>query len=378
MKQNYIYSKCLLLLLFLTLVSCGTDDSNNYVAVPVDPEPPIAVSPVEVDLTKIPYAKLSEYKFFDGDMKNQTPSLDVIPYEPASSLFTDYAHKKRFVWLPKGTQATYNGDDNVYEFPVGTALVKTFYYENAAPNNTQKIIETRLLIRKADNWQAYTYIWNEDQTEAVLDVNNDGDFVPVTFTENGITKSTNYHIPSNLDCYTCHKLNPTNEPNGLKMIPIGPKPQNLNTDYIYSGTSQNQIAKWKSLGIIPDNSPIAGRSTVDWRDTSKSLELRARSYIDINCAHCHRTGGHCDYTNIRLNFSNTDMATVGLCMTPLFQVQDGPFVINAGNAENSEMVIRLSSDSPSLMMPIIGRSLVHEEGVQLIKDWINAMPPNCR
>lgn len=376
MKQNYISSKYLLLLLFFTFLSCGTDDNSNYIPVPT--EPPVAVSPVNVDLTQIPYGNLSQYHFFDGEMKNQNPSLDVIPYEPASSLFSDYAHKKRFIWLPKNTQATYNGDDNVYEFPVGTALVKTFYYDNVAPNNTTKIIETRLLIRKTDGWHAYDYVWNDTQTEATLETTGNGVFVPVTWSENGVSKTVDYKVPSQTDCITCHKLNPNHETNGERTIPIGPKPQNLNTNFNYNGTSMNQIAKWKSLGIIPQNTPTVGLSSVDWRDTSKSLELRARSYIDVNCAHCHRDGGHCDYTNIRLNFSNTDMSTVGLCMTPLFNVQGGPFVINGGNAERSEMFLRINSNEQDLMMPIVGRTIIHEEGVELIRQWINSMPANCR
>jgi len=372
MKQNYFACKCLPFLLFLTIISCGTDD-DAYV-----PIPPVAVSPVSVDLAKIPYTNLSEYNFFEGTVKDHNPSLDVIPYEPASALFTDYAHKKRFVWLPKGTQATYNGDDNTYEFPVGTALIKTFYYENAAPNNATRLIETRLLIRKSEGWEAYDYIWNDEQTEATLITSTNNISVPVTWTENGITKSINYNFPSKADCFTCHKLNSTQESQGEKMIPIGTKPQNLNTAFSYADGSMNQIQKWKNLGIIPANTPAVGLSTVDWRDTSKSLELRARSYIDINCAHCHRQGGHCDYTAPRFNFSNTDYSTFGLCMTPLFQVPNAPFVIYGGLAERSEMYARINTQSQSLMMPIIGRTIIHEEGVKLIEEWINSLPQNCR
>ena len=372
MKQIYYSSKLFLYFLLLTLFSCGTDDAadSGYI--------PIPVSPVVVDLTQVPYSNLSSYNFFTGEMKSQVPAPDVIPYEPASSLFSDYAHKKRFIWLPKGTQATYNGDDNVYEFPVGTALIKSFYYDNVQPNNTTKIIETRLLIRKSDGWKAYDYVWNEAQTEAVLETTGNGVFIPVTWLENGISKTTNYKVPSQTDCITCHKINPMHIENGEITIPIGPKPQNLNTDFNYSGTTMNQIQKWKQLGIIPQNAPAVASSTVNWSDSSNSLDKRARSYIDINCAHCHRDGGHCDYTNIRLNFSNTDMSTVGLCMTPLFNVQNGPFVINGGDASRSELFIRLSSTEQDLMMPIVGRTIVHEEAIELIKQWINSMPPNCR
>ena len=151
------------------------------------------------------------------------------------------------------------------------------------------------------------------------------------------------------------------------------------TDFNYGTSVMNQIEKWKIEGYLGnDTSTNIPRSTVDWTDTTKSLEDRARSYIDINCAHCHRVGGHCDYTNMRFNYSNTDLTTFGVCMIPLFNNVPGPFVINAGNANNSELIYRISSIQESEMMPIIGRSLVHEEGVQLVKDWINSLTINCR
>src|SRR6476469_7905959 len=106
---------------FLLFVSCaGDDDSDQYVP----------VSPVVLDVTQVPYDKLSDYKFFEGDLKNLQPAYKVLPYKPASELFSDYAHKKRFVWMPAGLNAVYNDADNVLEFPVGAVLIKTFYYDD--------------------------------------------------------------------------------------------------------------------------------------------------------------------------------------------------------------------------------------------------------
>ena len=364
MKKQYIFS-ILILFSIIAVLSCSKSDEEEYVA----------VSPVSVKLELVPYAKLSDYHFFDGEMKNQNPSLNVLPYEPASSLFADYAHKKRFVWLPTGTKAAYNGDDNILEFPVGSVLIKTFFYTNVLPSNTSKIIETRLLIRKLNGWKAYDYVWNEQQTEANLETTNDGVFVPVTFIENNVTRSITYKIPSQTECLTCHKINPNQT--GEITIPIGPKPQNLNTLFNYTTGSQNQLSKWRSVGFIGDDVPTTINSTIDYRDTSKSLEQRARSYIDINCAHCHRDGGHCDYTPQRFNFSNTNLNTFGVCLTPLFNIPDAPFVINGGDAEHSELMKRINTTEGELKMPIIGRNLIHEEGVQLMTQYINSLPKDC-
>ena len=112
MKKNKVFFTLIFFLSFtLCLVSCSNQD-NEYVP----------VSPVLVDLTQVPYAKLSDYKFFEGELKLQNPSLNVIPFEPASSLFTDYAHKKRFVWMPSNVKASYDGDDNVLNFPIASLL----------------------------------------------------------------------------------------------------------------------------------------------------------------------------------------------------------------------------------------------------------------
>ena len=348
MKKKY--ALLLTTLLVIILISCSKSDQEEYIDLPQ----------VSVNLATVPYPKLSDYHFFEGEIKAQNPTSGVIPYEPASSLFSDYAHKKRFIWLPSNTHATYNGDANVFEFPIGTAIIKTFYYDHVQPSNTTKRVETRLLIRKSTGWQAYTYVWKEDQTDA-----------------DGTTKNVNYAVPSQTECVTCHKINPNHT--GEITIPIGPKPQNLNTTFNYTSGAENQITKWKNLGILGNDVPALAsiHSTVDWKDTSKSLELRARSYIDINCAHCHRDGGHCDYTPQRFNFSNTNLSTFGVCLTPLFNVPNNPFVINGGDANHSELIYRISSTEASEMMPIIGRTLVHQEGGQLMKDWINSLPANC-
>ena len=374
MLKNY-----LLLFCFVLLSSACSQEDSGYVTLDAAKNGGSVSSPVKFDLTQVPFPKLSDYHFFVGELKNQTPAYAVLPYQPASSLFSDYAHKKRFVWLPKNTKASYNGDENVLEFPVGALLIKTFYYDNVQPANTTKIIETRLLIRKADGWKLYDYIWNEQQTEAYLDTDGNGVFVPVTWIENGSTKSTTYKIPSQTECVTCHKININQTANGEKETPIGPKPQNLNTLYNYGTTTKNQLEKWKQMGYINNTLPALSSiySTVDWRDTSKSLALRARSYIDMNCAHCHRVGGHCDYVPQRFNFSNTDTYTLGICLPPLFQVPDNPYVIHAGDADHSELIYRLNTNEGSEMMPIIGRTLIHDEGVQLVKDWINSMNTTC-
>jgi uncharacterized repeat protein (TIGR03806 family) len=363
-------------ILFL-LLSCNNDDSKqDYVDIPT--------SPVKVDLTQVPYPKLSDYHFFEGDMKNQIPSLNVIPYAPASSLFTDYAHKKRFVWMPIGVKATFNGDTNVLELPVGAALIKTFYYEKVQPSNTTRILETRIMIRKATGWIFANYVWNEAQTEAHLDLS--GSFVNISWKdESDIVKTTDYRIPSEVQCIICHKN--TQEVGGIPQtvhIPIGIKPQNLNFNYTYGTSSQNQLTKWIEQGYLENSFtlPTENNTTIDYNDTSKSLEKRARSYVDINCAHCHQNGKHCDYRPMRFAFSETGnvngLTNMGVCVDTQDMQDFAPAlskIVTPGNVNRSMLYHRLNTTNEAYRMPLHGRTVIHEEGLTLIGQWINSLPP---
>ncbi|WP_294733136.1 hypothetical protein [uncultured Flavobacterium sp.] len=351
-------------MLFTFLTSCGTDDEGNYTEIP-DP-----VSPVVVDLATVPYPKLSDYKFFDGDLKDMKPAYKVLPYDLNTPLFTDYAHKKRFVWMPENTKASYTADGQLLEFPTGAVLIKSFFYENVLPDNTTRIIETRILIKRASEWIFANYVWNDEQTEAYL--NLDGSFTDVSWMENGVQKDANYRIPSEVECLTCHKNNDS-------PIPIGTKPQNMNKMFNYEEGNVNQLSKWITEGYLTDNIPTTINSTVDWADTSLPLELRVRSYMDINCAHCHSEGAHCDYMPMRLAFTETSNPTnMGVCVEP-YEFINGSFthIISKKNTGRSAMYYRLSTTNESERMPMLGRSIVHEEGLQLFENWINDMNETC-
>ena len=373
-KKYYLLSTLIIITSISILISCSNHEEEQY----------IPLSPVVVDLSKVPYPKLSDYHFFEGEMKNLTPSLNVIPYEPASALFSDYAHKKRFVWIPVGEKATYNGDGNTLELPVGSAIIKTFYYDNVqnvTPVGATRIIETRIMIRKLTGWIFADYVWNNSQTEALLD--NMGSFTEVTWLENGTTKTANYRIPSEEQCIVCHKRREIVNGNETTFYtPIGIKPQNLNFNRNYGSESKNQLTKWIEQGYLENNFtfPTAANTTIDYNDTTKPLELRVRSYFDINCAHCHSNNRHCDYRPMRFAFNETanNHTNMGVCV----QTQDmqgfNPAlskIITPGNINRSMLYFRLNTVNPTYRMPLHGRTLIHEEGTQLIKEWINSLQP---
>lgn len=361
MKKLYFAALLLAVSLSVLLYSCGKDDGEEY--------EPIPVSPVVMDLAAVPYAKLSDYNFFEGELKNLQPVSGVLPYDLNSSLFTDYALKKRFVWMPSGQTAHYAADGEILDFPVGTVLIKNFYYDNTTPSGTTFIVETRLLIKKETGWITANYVWDGHNTEALL--NTTGGTQRVQWLQDGEERSLNYKIPSQAQCKECHAQNNI-------MMPIGTKPQNLFKTYAYADGSMNQLAKWKSAGYL-DTYPQQVVSTVNWQDTTQPLALRARSYLDINCAHCHTEGADCGYTPMDFAFGmTTNPDNLGICREPVdFVTGSEQYIVDGQDTSNSLMYWRMSTTIQSEMMPTLGRITVHEEGLQLIEDWINSLDNQC-
>jgi uncharacterized repeat protein (TIGR03806 family) len=349
----------------LLCTSCAKDD--NYIPVESEPE-----SPVVFDITQVPYQTLSEYNFFEGDMKNLSPVYGVLPYDLISPLFSDYAHKKRFIWMPNNVSASYVNDYSILNFPIGTVLIKNFYYENVIPSNETKIIETRLQIRKEEGWVFANYKWNDEQTQASFDLA--GSYVPLNFIENNQQRSVNYYVPSGPQCLTCHKSE-----NDIAQ-PIGVKPQNLNMSLSYTDGQANQLQKWKEVGYLSGDLPSNIQTVVKWDDVSQPLDLRVRSYLDINCAHCHEDSRHCDYRPIRFAFNKTSNFTnLGVCVEA-HEIFDPSltYIVNPGNSERSILAVRINSVEESLRMPLLARTLKHDEGVHLIEQWINSLTTICQ
>jgi uncharacterized repeat protein (TIGR03806 family) len=338
-------------------VSCSKDDYKE-------------TSPVVLDLTQVPYQKLSDYKFFEGELKNQIPAYGVLPYKPINELFTDYAQKKRFVWLPNDTKATYNGDGNVLELPVGAALVKSFYYTNVQPNNTTKIIETRVMIRKETEWIFAEYVWNEEQTEAFL-TDQRSEVALSWRDENSTLRNVTYKIPSSvLDCKRCHGLL-----NGDKN-PIGIKPQNLNSIFNYTDGAKKQLQKWIDFGYLEDNLPSDIVSVVDYKDTSKPIDLRVRSYFDANCSHCHVDGGEADHFALRFAFNQTDIIeNMGVNVrAEHFLAGYNGRIVQPNTISQSILHYRVNTETDNFyIMPPLGRTKKHDEGLALIEEWINSL-----
>jgi len=327
-------------------------------------------STVVFNLENMPFQTLSEYQLFMGELKNLEPGFGVTPYTLNSTLFTDYAKKKRFIWMPNNTKAAYISDDVPLNFPVGTILIKNFYYDNVLPNNETRIIETRLMIRKNEGWIFANYVWNSEQTEGSL--NMDGSFVDLQWQDVNEVKSLQYRIPAGPECHTCHKVIETSKP-------IGPKPRNLNLIYNYDNGAQNQLEKLVNLGYLENSLPDNIDTLPNYNDTNESLDSRVRAYLDVNCAHCHSEETHCAYRPMRFDFNDTQSPTnIGVCVDPDTDLGfDLSHIVEPNDARSSVLHFRLNSTEPSYRMPLLGRATIHTEGVQLIEAWINSLNNDC-
>ena len=333
----------------------------------------VASSEVNFNAALEPFITLSSYNFFAGNIKALSPNPGVLPYKPISSLFSDYALKKRFMWMPEGVKASYNGDGEPLDFPTGAVLIKNFYYENVLPSNTTQIIETRLLYKTDDGYKFAEYFWNDEQTDAFLDEVGDGGYKDISWLQDGEKRTVTYRMPAGSECFTCHKSNASN-------APIGLKPQSLNSDYNYPEATENQLSKLIAVGYLEDNLPEDIVTVIDYTDESQTIDLRVRSYLDINCGSCHQDEGHCNYRSMRFAFDENELLeNRGVCVDPddFFPELENQKIVKPGDPANSVLFARLSTNAQNRRMPLLGRNSIHLEGVSLLEEWILDLDDTC-
>ena len=311
--------------------------------------------------------KISDYNIYKDDPRKLITTSNYITYEIITPLFSDYAHKHRAIYIPENKEILYN-DQDVFEFPVGTIISKTFYY----PDNFNDIKEginlkeTRIMIHHDNGWVGLPYIWNDEQTEAFLEISGgikDASWID----DRGTVQSINYIIPNMNQCKGCHI-------NSGIFKPIGLNARQLNMKMEYDGMFENQLDKWQRIGVlekIPSNYHIP--KIAKWNDLSDNLNKRARAWLDVNCAHCHNKNGPANYTGLYLDYYQTDMKKIGINKTPVAAGRGSghlKYDIVPGYPDKSIMVYRFESTDPGIMMPELGRTMVHKEGLELIKQWI--------
>ena len=282
--------------------------------------------------------KLSDFRFFAGDR----PNARVTPYTLNTPLFSDYAEKDRFIYVPPGKIARYSGA-GLIDFPVGSALVKTFGYPG-------RRLETRVLLRRAAGWVALPYVWQGG--DAVL--KRGGTRLDAAVHGQPIS----YAVPNQNQCKECHQ-------SAGALQPIGPKARNL-PPALLAG-----LVKAGLLDRAPD-----GPQLPRWDDAAAPIEGRARAYLDVNCGHCHSRDGAASNSGLFLTWEEADPVARGIGKRPVAAGRGSgglEVAIAPGDPDASILLYRMASLEPGVAMPELGRATVHAEGVALIRTYIAEM-----
>ncbi|MDX9751343.1 MAG: hypothetical protein RBT71_09720 [Flavobacteriales bacterium] len=349
------------------LVTCRKDPDETVPPGPGTPAPP--ASPVNFDPANGPHELLSTYNFYQGTLAQLQPVAGVLPYALIDPLFTDHALKQRHVWMPDSVKAAWNGNGGLLDFPDGAVLLKTFYYDQVQPGNVRRLIETRMMYRWGGEWHFANYVWNDEQTDAVADLG--GSNTPVEWTgTDGLLHQVDYRIPAEAECGACHKEHGEH-------APVGPRPRNMARPYTYADGVAQQLDKWAAEGLLEPGHPPAV-PMVDWQDGDAPLQDRVRAYLDINCGHCHSASGYCNYRPMRFAWEETtDPANLGICVEPHEHIDGQTHIVAPTRADRSMMYYRLNTNEISQRMPLLGRSVLHTEALEMIEDWIDQLTPPC-
>ncbi|HEX3134167.1 MAG TPA: PQQ-dependent sugar dehydrogenase [Planctomycetota bacterium] len=247
----------------------------------MDYRPPVSGIAMPAGVTGSLPATLSATGVFSTP-SSLTVKPGVVPYTVNSPLWSDNASKLRWVALPGTGKIGFNATGE-FTWPGGTVLVKHFEIAKAAGGTRR--LETRLLVLDAAGTNGYgvTYKWRADNSDADLVVAGGADEVL-----SDVSGGQTWRYPSRDQCLVCHTA--------TAGFVLGPKTRQLNGAFTYpTGRSDNQLRTWNYLqmfGTRIDESAISGlRRTVPLTDTAASVETRVRSYLDSNCAQCHRPGG---------------------------------------------------------------------------------------
>jgi len=306
-----------------------------------------------------PPALLSQTGCFETDAS--TPVAALVPFEPSAQLYSDGAAKRRWLALPDGaTIAT--AADGAFQFPPGSVLVKEFAVGGAR-------VETRFLVRQSDGgrWAGYSYQWRADQTDAEL-VGINGATAPVA------EGAQTWTFPGRAQCHQCHT--------SVAGTTLGTELAQLNHPIAYpaTGRTANQLETLWSLGMldVPAGGPSARLlpSLASIADQTRTVEDRARGYLHINCANCHRPAGP-TFTPLDLRFQ-TALRDAGICdQLPTIddlasQIPSNPRIFAPGAPTRSVLWHRLTTTEGAIRMPPIARTLTDATASTVITDWITS------
>lgn len=313
-------------------------------------------------------ATLSETRLFT-DIADLSPSPGLLPYEPNVPFWSDHAVKRRWMIIPDGTSHITWSRDGSWTFPTGTIWVKHFDMEMTRGNpTTKRRLETRLIVKNSSGTYGVSYRWNEAQTEATL-VGDGGVDFDLTISDNGTPRTQRWHIPSRAECLVCHT------PQAGYALSFNTR--QLNRNHTINGFTGNQLDLFNDSGIFSNaiERPNVLPRHLRADETTYPVEARVRSYLDVNCAYCHKSGGTAP--------TGWDgRASLTLDQTGLL---NGIPVSNGGSSENKLVVPgdlahsivynRVAVANGFTRMPPLASNETDPAGIALLTEWITQALP---
>lgn len=312
---------------------------------------PVAVPPPG---SSVGVDRLSQLGLFDGELAALQPRAGVVPYDVNVALYADGADKRRFFVVPPG--AALGATDDRLAVPVGTYFVKNFFYllDERDPSAGRKLIETRILVEQAHgSLLASTYVWNDAQTDAIVSGGN-VDVQAHWIDASGAARAGFFHVPGVSQCQDCH-ANRT----------LGIRDRQLDKG--------NQLSDLVAMGVI-DAQPPAGLTLVD-PFGSASLDARARSYLDANCAHCHAPGASAGFTSVYWDYEHTAADQLPTCRAAKASVGGASRVLVPGDPAHSSFLTRMRSSDPWARMPQGPVHVPDAAAIAMLSQWVDAMTP---
>jgi uncharacterized repeat protein (TIGR03806 family) len=297
--------------------------------------------------------RLSETGLF-ADVARDEPAAGVVPFEVNATQWNDGATAERFIGVPGTSAVSWN--DNKLVFPKGSVLTRTFRLGGTP-------VETQLLYYDGRRWNGYSYRWNAERTDAAL-VPASGataSFSVADAAAPGGKREQAWQYPSRAQCATCH--------NSFADFTLAYNAMQLARQ---AGDS-DQLDRLRAIGLFPARAPKPDKPLSDPYATTGDVDARARSYLHVNCSHCHRFGGGGSaLIDLRYDIPPKDRHTVG--QRPnlgTFDLADAQ-IVAPGRPSSSVMLYRMSKTGRG-RMPHIGSQVVDHDGVLLIEQWIRRM-----
>ena len=314
---------------------------------------------------KIP-TKLSLTGLFSNTAK-LSPNPGLIAYDVNVPLWSDGATKARWIGIPDKTQITVKPDGTLL-LPVGSVIVKQFNLDTGAKTPTR--VSTRVLVHEKQGWSGYTYRWNTAQTDADLAYDGGTQVYKVkdSSAQGGFRNQT-WSFPASSDCMSCHT--------DAGHYALSIRANQLNRTIAYSKVEDNQLRAWNNIGLF--NPPLIESKIHELPahenpyGKTGTIEHRARSYLDVNCAICHAPSGPAPGgMDMRSQTKFLDMNLFGVKPSEGTLGLTTPQRIFPGKKASSVLWERMRR-LDGFRMPEIGSALVDKKGVQLIGTWIDSL-----